>query len=95
MAVDRSFLEHVMELLAPLKDIRSQAMFGGYGIFYEGDMFALILGGTLCFKVDDLNLPAYEEAGGKRFTPIPYYEVRPKCWRTPLCCAIGRSLQWK
>ncbi len=75
MAGNEGFLEHVMELLAPLGDIRSRAMFGGYGIFHEGDMFALISGATLYFKVDDTNRSAYEQAGSSRFTPMPYYEV--------------------
>ena len=75
MAADARFLDHVMELLAPLGEIRSRAMFGGYGIFDEGDMFALISGSTLYFKVSDSNRAAYEEAGSRQFTPMPYYEV--------------------
>jgi DNA transformation protein len=50
-------------------------MFGGYGIFHEGDMFALISGSTLYFKVDDTNRAAYDAAGSNRFKPMPYYSV--------------------
>lgn len=75
MSSDASFLEHVMELLRPLGDISSRAMFGGYGIFDRGDMFALISGSTLYFKVNDSNRVLYEDAGSKRFVPMPYYEV--------------------
>jgi len=50
-------------------------MFGGYGIFHNGDMFALIAGSTLYFKVSDENIKRYEEAGSSKFTPMPYYEV--------------------
>lgn len=71
----KGFNEHVMGLLAPLGDVRSRAMFGGYGIFHEGDMFALISGSSLNFKVDDETRPAYEAAGSQRFKPMPYYEV--------------------
>ncbi|MFC1913339.1 TfoX/Sxy family protein [Chloroflexota bacterium] len=42
-------------------------MFGGYGIFHEGDIFALISGDTLYFKVDDFYRAAYENAGSKPF----------------------------
>ncbi len=75
MTADTSYLNHVMDLLAPLGDIQNRAMFGGYGIFHEGDMFALISGSTLYFKVNESNLAAYEKAGSARFKPMPYYEV--------------------
>ncbi len=64
-----------MDLLASIGDIKSRAMFGGHGIFHEGDMFALISGSTLYFKVNETNLTAYEKAGSRRFKPMPYYEV--------------------
>jgi DNA transformation protein len=72
---DKSFMEHVVGLLAPLGDVNSRAMFGGYGIFHEGDMFARISGSSLYFKVNDETRPAYEAAGSQRFKPMPYYEV--------------------
>ncbi len=75
MGVDKGYLDHVMELLAPLGEVSSRAMFGGYGIFHEGDMFALVSGATLYFKVNDSNHAAYEEVGSRQFTPMPYYEV--------------------
>ncbi len=72
---DNAYLNHVMELLAPIGDIVSRAMFGGYGIFHEGDMFALISGSTLYFKVNELNRSDYENAGSKQYKPMPYFEV--------------------
>jgi DNA transformation protein len=75
MTADAKFLDYVMELLVPLGEVKSRAMFGGYGIFHEGDMFALISGSRLFFKVDDSNRAAYETAGSRRFHPMPYYEV--------------------
>ncbi len=60
---DNTYINHVMELPAPVGDIVSRAMFGGYGISHEGDMFALISGSTLYFKVNESNLAAYEKAG--------------------------------
>ena len=75
MAADRELLNHVMDLLAPLDGISNRAMFGGFGIFHEGDMFALITNSGLHFKVNETNLAAYQEAGSKQFKPMPYYEV--------------------
>ncbi len=75
MAGDEGFLQHVMELLEPIRGVTSRAMFGGYGIFHDDDMFALISSSTLYFKVDETNLARYEEAGSEKFNPMPYYQV--------------------
>ena len=75
MAADSVFMEKVIGLLSPLGDISSRPMFGGYGIFSEGNMFALISGSTLFFKVDDSNITNYTRAGSRQHKPMPYYEV--------------------
>ena len=75
MSGDAGFLQYVTELLEPINGVTSRAMFGGYGIFHDGDMFALISGSTLYFKVSDENSKRYQEAGSSKFTPMPYYEV--------------------
>jgi DNA transformation protein len=75
MAPDKTYLDYVMEQLATLDGIKNRSMFGGYGIFHEGDMFALISKSRLYFKVDDTNRAAYESAGSKQYRPMPYYEV--------------------
>lgn len=72
---DAGYHDQVMELLAPIGGVHSRAMFGGYGIFHDGDMFALIAGSTLYFKVDESNYADYEDAGSERFGRMPYYEV--------------------
>ena len=75
MTADKDLLNHVMDLLAPIDGISNRAMFGGFGIFHEGDMFALVTNSGLHFKVTETNLSAYQEAGSKQFKPMPYYEV--------------------
>ena len=51
-------------------------MFGGYGIFHEGLMFALKADDILYFKVDDSNRDMYEKAGSNKFPHgISYWEV--------------------
>ena len=72
---DVSYFNYVMERLEPIGSISGRTMFGGHGIFHGGDMFALISGSTLYFKVNELNLTTYENAGSKQFKPMPYYEV--------------------
>ena len=75
IAVPNEFRDLVMEKLEPLGDVTARAMFGGYGIFENGDMFALMSGSALFFKVDDSNRAAYEESGSNRYGPMPYFRV--------------------
>ena len=75
MAADGNFLGQVMDLLTPIGGVSSKAMFGGHGIFHEGQMFALLKGTGLFFKVDDSNRLDYEKAGSKQYKPMPYYQV--------------------
>jgi DNA transformation protein len=51
-------------------------MFGGYGIYEGGAMFALIADSTLYLKVDAATRGAYEAAGAEQFlAKMPYYAV--------------------
>ena len=71
-----TYRDYAMELLEPVGDVTIRAMFGGYGIFESGDMFALISRDErIYFKVDDTNRADYEVAGAEQFKPMPYYEA--------------------
>jgi DNA transformation protein len=71
MAADQAYRDHVMEMLSPLGGLTSKSMFGGYGIFHQGDMFALISKASLYLKVYDSNRAGYESAGSSRHAPMP------------------------
>ena len=76
MKANPEYLNFVIERLSPIGDIRSRAMFGGYGIFREGLMFALISEDTLYFKVNESNRDMYKRAQSKPFPHgISYWEV--------------------
>lgn len=77
MSTPDSFVEYLVETLAPLGDIDARRMFGGVGIFCEGRMFALIADERLYVKQDAENRDAYDAAG------LPYfdYEKRGKVVR--------------
>ena len=78
MPVSRGFQESVMERLESLGEISDRAMFGGYGIFYQGLMFALTSEDVLYLKVDKSNLEDYEKAGSHKLPHgISYWEVPP------------------
>ena len=68
--------EEVLKILSPLGDVNAKKMFGGYGIFESGAMFALIdSNGKLFFKVDNTNRANYEELKASAHGKMPYYQV--------------------
>ena len=67
MAKRSEFVDYVVEQLAPLGDVSARAMFGGFGIYCEGRMFALVAEDTLYLKVDDTNRSDFEREGLQPF----------------------------
>lgn len=68
MSSSKSFNEYVVhDLLAHIPDITSRAMFGGYGLYKDGFIFAIIVEDELYFKVDKSNQPDYERYGSQPF----------------------------
>ena len=68
MAAGAEFVAYVLELLAPLGHARSRRMFGGYGIYVDDLMVALIAYERLYLKIDDQTRPVFEAAGCEPFT---------------------------
>ncbi len=68
MAISPEYQEFALELFEPVGTVTLRRMFGGAGLFHQGLMFALIIGETIYMKVDDINRPAYEDAGCEPFT---------------------------
>ena len=76
MPVSPEYIEFVMDRLSPIGDVTGRAMFGGYGIFHRGLMFALIADDSLYFKVNDTNRETYQQAGSAPFPHgISYWEM--------------------
>jgi DNA transformation protein and related proteins len=68
------FVDYLVESLAGLGDVQARAMFGGWGFYLHGRMFALVAFDTFYIKADDENRADFEsrglapfryEAGGK------------------------------
>ena len=70
MAKDSEFVEFVLESLQPLGGLSARRMFGGWGIYKDGVMFALIAHDQLYLRVDDGTRAAYEAAGPQSGAPI-------------------------
>ena len=69
--------EALVSTLSVLGDVNGRKMFGGYGIFIEDAMFALVSSDNVIhFKVDDTNRAKYEAAGAAQFHNMPYYQLR-------------------
>ena len=74
MPVSTSFVNYVREQLAGLGEVSSRRMFGGVGLYRDGQFFALIDDDTLYFKVDERNRGDYLARGMAPFRP---YRDRP------------------
>ncbi len=79
------FTEFVIEQLAPLGKITHRYMFGGWCLYCDGFVFALIADGALFLKGDAVNIPQFEARGLKPFKPFPdkndvmkYFQAPPE-----------------
>ncbi len=84
MAKTSAVVEQILGLLLPLGPVRARAMFGGWGLYLDEVMFALIAHDRLYLKVDDETVGRFADAGSEPFT----YQGRQKpvqmsYWRAP------------
>ena len=69
MKKDSTFVQYVTEdLLGYMDNVMFRAMFGGYGIYRLGIMFALVGDGELYFKVGIDQKEKYKELKSRPFT---------------------------
>lgn len=75
------FVENLQEVFAPFGAVSARRMFGGYGVYHDGLMFALVADDVLYLKADEESagrfiergLPAFEyDKGGKKMK-MSYY----------------------
>ncbi len=64
----QQFAEYVVEALGVFAPVQARAMFGGFGIFRHGLMFALIVDEQLHFKADALSAPDFMALGLQPFS---------------------------
>jgi len=69
------YLDFLADWLAPLGQITSRPMFGGYCLYCNGVVFALVADSVLYLKVDDTTRPQFEALGLQPFRP---FEDRPE-----------------
>jgi DNA transformation protein len=63
MSASTEYTAYVLEMLEPIGPVRTGRFFGGVGILSGSVQFAMIMGNSLYFVVDDSTRPKYERAG--------------------------------
>ncbi len=82
MAGER-FEDRLLDRLSDLGEVTIRSLFGGYGVYWREAIFAILYGGKLYLKVDDLSKADFESRGMGPFRPNErqtlksYYEVPP------------------
>ena len=71
--------EALLADLESLGPITKRAMFGGYGLFIEGTMFAIVdTQGTEYLRVDDLTEDQFAAAACQAHGAMPYWTIPPR-----------------
>ena len=69
-------VELLKEKLIQISGITSKKMFGGFGVFHDSKMFALVNSmGEMYLKIDDSIRPKFEEAGAHQHGKMPYFSI--------------------
>jgi DNA transformation protein len=66
------FVEFLKEVFEEFGPVEARRMFGGYGIYYDGVMFALVADNTLYLKADESSKKHFESRG------LPPFEYERK-----------------
>lgn len=77
---------YLIDLLTPWDRVTAKAMFGGYGLYRRGIIFAIVDDDTVFFKVNDANRGDYKKAGMEPFTydTKSGKKVAMSYWQVPL-----------
>jgi len=73
---NEEFTHYILDLMQGVGPVISKRMFGGYGIFIDGLMFAIISDGLLYLKVDSEN---EMEFISRHSTPFTYLKKGKTC----------------
>ena len=92
----QQFAEYVVEAMGVFAPVQARSMFGGFGIFRHGLMFALIVDEQLHFKADALSAPDFMALGLQPFSylkrgkaaTLQYYQAPPEVFDEPAQMAV-------
>jgi DNA transformation protein len=84
MAISDEFLEYVLDQLSTWAEVRAKRMFGGAGLYRQGNMFGLIADDVVYLKVGRVNRDDFEKAGSRPFQPYPDRKTTMPYWAIPI-----------
>lgn len=84
MPVQDKFVEFCIERCGLLGSIDSKYMFGGWCLYCDGAVFALVADGALFLKGDEANIPEFQSHGFQAFRPFPDKPDTMKYFQAPL-----------
>lgn len=59
MPKQSDYVIYLLELLDNFGDVEAKSMFGGFGLYLDGLMFAIVADDVLYFKVDEVSKPEF------------------------------------
>jgi DNA transformation protein len=86
-------ISNLIDRLTPIGDVRARRMFGGYGIFEGGLMFALVADDIVYFKTDAACQAVFEAVDSEPFVYVAKGRpVRMSYWRCPVAAETDPHL---
>ena len=94
MPAAQELATHIVDLLDSFGPCEARRMFGGFGIFHQGLMFALIADGSLYLKADDKTRELFLTEGSEAFSyykkekeyRLSYYLAPEEFFEDPEAC---------
>lgn len=90
------YVDFLIEQFAPLGEITSRAMFGGYCLYCDGIVFGLVANSELYLKAEGESVARYGARGLKAFQPFDdpqqtmrYYQAPPEIFED-----VGAMQDW-
>ena len=93
-----SFRDYVLEQLG--EDVDCRAMFGGYGLYKDGDFFGILFKGRFYLRTTPRTRTKFEKLGMKPFKPSAaqtlksYYEVPADVLEKGALCRAWAARAW-
>ncbi|BDU17418.1 TfoX/Sxy family protein [Lysobacter auxotrophicus] len=79
-----AFLAHLHDLLDPAGEVSTRAMFGGHGVYLDGELIGVVMEEALYLKVDAETRLHFEAAGCEPYVYLGQAEpITMSYWSVP------------
>jgi DNA transformation protein and related proteins len=79
-----ALLAHLHDLLDPLGSVTSRAMFGGHGVYLDGELIGVVMEDAFYLKVDAETRLHFEAAGSEPYVYLGQAEpITMSYWSVP------------